>query len=197
MLATIDGYYAAMGLRYNKTADDLWCTPTNLDAARGADWSGVAPTDTYVHGSLQDQRWFGHYENGACFMVMTGLEIMARGQAGDPDGALTLAKRAMRHFNTTRFWGQHYDWCSGDHCDGPAPGFNGADVIANSVMLLHGAVHSMFGFSTNISGVFTFGSPAKELKEGATHSFIHLGERVTLTISGGKTLISHKQGGGA
>ena len=98
MLATIDGYYDAMRRRYNKTADDLWCTPTNLDAARGIDWSGVAPEDTYVNGTLQDQRWDGHYENGGCFMVMTGLEIMARGQAGDPDGALTLALPSARRW---------------------------------------------------------------------------------------------------
>ena len=25
-------------------------------------------------GKLQDQRWFGHYENGCCFMVMMGME---------------------------------------------------------------------------------------------------------------------------
>jgi hypothetical protein len=42
-------------------------------------------------------------------MAMMGMEMAARGQAGDPDGALALAKRAMLHFNTSRFWGQHYD----------------------------------------------------------------------------------------
>lgn len=61
MLHSIDGYMAAMRQRYNKTVDELWCTPTNLDAARGADWSGVEPYDTYQGGKLQDQRWFGHY----------------------------------------------------------------------------------------------------------------------------------------
>jgi hypothetical protein len=59
MLGAIDGYYAAMRQRYNKTLDELWCTPTNLDAERGKDWSGVAPYDTYQQGALQDQRWFG------------------------------------------------------------------------------------------------------------------------------------------
>ena len=67
-------------------------------------------------------------------------------------------------------------------------------MIANPVMILHGSVRSMLGFSTNLSGVSTLGSPAKELKEGATHSFVHLGKRVTLTISEGKTVVSHKQG---
>jgi hypothetical protein len=59
MLSAIDGYYAAMRKRYNKTLDDLWCTPTNLDAERGKNWSGVQPYDTYQEGMLQDQRWFG------------------------------------------------------------------------------------------------------------------------------------------
>ena len=27
MLTAIDGYYSDMGIRYNKTADELWCTP--------------------------------------------------------------------------------------------------------------------------------------------------------------------------
>ena len=45
MLSSIDGYYTAMRARYNKTLDQLWCTPTNLDAARGKDWSGIAPFD--------------------------------------------------------------------------------------------------------------------------------------------------------
>jgi hypothetical protein len=61
--------------------------------------------------------------------------LLLPGQAGDPDGAATLAKRAMTHFNSSRFWGQHYDWCDGDHCDGKAPGFRGADVLSNTGMV--------------------------------------------------------------
>eukprot|EP00040_Diaphanoeca_grandis_P036193 m.229955 g.229955 ORF g.229955 m.229955 type:complete len:865 (+) comp33566_c0_seq2:111-2705(+) len=190
MLQSIDGYYDVMKTRYNKTEDDLWCTPTNLDATRGTDWSGLAPWDSYSNGSLQDQRWFGHYENGCCFMVMMGMEIAARGQAGDPDGAMKMVQRALTNFNTTRYWGQHYDWCAGDHCDQPAPGFNGADVIADSAMILFGAAHALFGFTSDLSGVHIYGSPAKALKEGATHTFIHLGNPVTLTIRNGSTIVS-------
>ena len=151
---------------------------------------GFIRYDTYMNGSLQDQRWFGHYENGCCFMAMLGMELAARGQAGDPDGALALAKQAMVQFNTSRFWGQHYDWCAGDHCEKDAPGFNGADVLSNTGMVLYGAVHSMFGFRTDLNGVHIFGSPAKALKEGATHTFIHLGKRVTLLVKDGVTVIS-------
>lgn len=96
----------------------------------------------------------------------------------------------MEKFEGSRFWGQHYDWCAGDHCDGPAPGFVGADVIDNSAMILFGTVHSAFGFRTNLTGVTVFGSPAKALKEGATHSFIHLGKRTTLTVRGGRTVVT-------
>ena len=191
MLSVIDRYYSEMRARYNKTVDELWCTPTNLDAARGPNWSGLAPYDGYQQGKLQDQQWFGHYENGCCFMSMLGMELAARGQAGDPDGALALAQRAMKHFNTSRFWGQHYDWCTGDHCDGPANGFSGADVLANSALILHGSVRAMFGFHCDLSGVHVVGSPAKILKEGATHRFVHLGKRVTLTVHNGATVVAY------
>jgi hypothetical protein len=143
-----------------------------------------------LHSYIYILPMFRHYENGCCFMVMMGLEMAARGQAGDPDGALALAKRAMKHFEGTRFWGQHYDWCSGDHCTGPAPGFVGADVIDNSVMILYGAVHAAFGFRANLTGVEVYGSPARQLKEGASHSFIHLGKRTTVTVRGGKTVVT-------
>ena len=39
-----------MRTRYNKTLDELWCTPTNLDAARGPDWSGCVCC--FLHFSL-------------------------------------------------------------------------------------------------------------------------------------------------
>jgi hypothetical protein len=52
MLNSIDSYYAAMRARYNKSADELWCTPTNLDSVRGADWSGLAPYDGYFNGTV-------------------------------------------------------------------------------------------------------------------------------------------------
>ena len=60
MLENIDGYYAAMRTRYNKSTDELWCTPTNLDAARGEDWSGVAPYVGAPRGSA--------LHNGGCSM---------------------------------------------------------------------------------------------------------------------------------
>jgi hypothetical protein len=190
MLAEIDQYYSEMRARYNKTIDELWCTPTNLDAARGPGWSGLAPYDGYQQGKLQDQQWFGHYENGCCFMSMMGMELAARGQAGDPNGALALAQRAMQRFNESRFWGQHYDWCEGDHCDGPANGFVGADVLANSALILHGGVRAMFGFHCDLAGVHVVGPPAKLLKEGATHRFVHLGRQTTLTVRNGATVVS-------
>jgi hypothetical protein len=84
----------------------------------------------------------------------------------------------------------HCTGCVGDHCDQPANGFVGADVIANSAMILHGSVHSMFGFRSDLTRVHVYGSPAKELKEGATHRFIHLGKQVTLTVKNGKTVVS-------
>jgi hypothetical protein len=97
-------------------------------------------------------------------------------------GAMAKLQHAMVQFNTSRFWGQHYDWCVGDHCDQPASGFNGADVIANSAMILYGAAHSLFGFRTDLRGVHIYGRPAKALKEGAKHRFIHLGKQIELRV---------------
>jgi hypothetical protein len=48
----------------------------------------------------------------------------------------------------------------------------------------------MFGFRSDLTRVHVYGSPAKELKEGATHRFIHLGKQVTLTVKNGKTVVS-------
>ena len=193
MMATIDRFYGDIRARYNKTQTELWCTPTNLDAARGANWSGIAWWDSVLQNGVElgDQQYFGHYENGCCFMALTGLEIAARGQAGDPEGAAQLVKRAMDNFNATRFWGQHFDWCGGEHCEQPAAGFNAGDVLTNSIMVLYGAVHSLFGFRTDLRGVHVVGRPATTLREGASHSFTHLGERVTLTVQGGTTVVSH------
>jgi hypothetical protein len=36
-----------------------------------------------------------------------------------------------------------------------------------------------------------YGSPVESLKEDATHSFIHLGKQVTLTVEGGKTVVTN------
>ena len=123
-------------------------------------------------------------------MAMLGLEIAARGHAGDPDGAAAVIRRAMARFNTTRFWGQHFDWCGGDHCDDPAAGFNAGDVLGNTIMVVYGAVQSLFGFYTDLNGVHLVGSPAQMLADGATHRFTHLGERITLTVVDGKTVVS-------
>ncbi len=191
-MTVIDRFYGDIRARYNKTETELWCTPTNLDAARGANWSGIAWWDSIVQNGVElgGQQYFGHYENGCCFMALTGLEIAARGQAGDPDAAAMLSQRAARVFNATRFWGQHFDWCGGEHCDQPAPGFNAGDVLTNSIMVVYGAVHSLFGFWTDLRGVHVVGSPAKMLQEGASHSFTHLGERVTLTVKERQTIVS-------
>ena len=60
MIRKIDDYLAAMRTRYNKTQEELWCTPTNLDAARGTNWSGIAWWDGIVQNGVElgSQQWF-------------------------------------------------------------------------------------------------------------------------------------------
>lgn len=55
--SVVQARWAALLTEYNKTSDELWCAPTNL-------WS-VHPQDAFGNGSMQDQKDFGNYENGA------------------------------------------------------------------------------------------------------------------------------------
>jgi len=124
-------------------------------------------------------------------LAMLGLELNARGQAGDPDGSFALFTRTMARWNSTRFWGQHYNWALGKNAERPAPGFTGSDVLTDSLIVLHGAVHALFGFITSLHGVHVFGRPAAGLKDGASHTFVHLGKIVSVVVSAGKTVVIH------
>jgi hypothetical protein len=65
------------------------------------------------------------YENGACFMLHTGLELAARGATGDPDAAFDRFMLAMSKFNATQLWSQNIRW---DHGTPKVPEVTGGDV---------------------------------------------------------------------
>ena len=50
------------------------------------------------------------YENGACFILHTGLELAALGMTGDPDAAFDRFVLSMAKFNATQLWSQNIRW---------------------------------------------------------------------------------------
>ena len=57
MARAVQSRLGAILSEYNKTSEQAWCAPTNL-------WS-VLPQDSFSNGTMQDQKDFGNYENGA------------------------------------------------------------------------------------------------------------------------------------
>ena len=54
------------------------------------------------------------YENGACFILMTGLELAALGATGDLDAAYDRFALAMAKFKVTQLWSQNIRWDLGN-----------------------------------------------------------------------------------
>ena len=65
--------------------DDLWATPANM-------YPVTQMGDLFDNGQLLNQKDYPNYENGGSFFHTTGLEIAARGAAGQ-------ASRRMRRLS--------------------------------------------------------------------------------------------------
>eukprot|EP00658_Telonema_sp_P-2_P071597 TRINITY_DN60839_c0_g1_i2.p1 TRINITY_DN60839_c0_g1~~TRINITY_DN60839_c0_g1_i2.p1 ORF type:complete len:556 (+),score=91.26 TRINITY_DN60839_c0_g1_i2:844-2511(+) len=179
IVESYDSNMARIREESNHTAEETWCTPTNL--------RGVAAEDAFV-SVRGDQGQFGYYENGACFMPFVGLELMARGMAGNSSAALRRLKEVLDVYNATRFWGQHAEW---QGQPGQPLRFDGDDVLTNTLILLWGAIRSVFGVHVSLKNGVTLlpSGPAAEL-EGAEYRFVVKGQPTTLRIVGGKTVVS-------
>lgn len=189
IMVAYDSNIARIGRETNRSAEQMWCTPSNLRS--------VAPEDAMV--SIRgDQADFGSYENGACFFAMSGLELAARGFAGDPSGALRRFRELMAVFDKTRFWGQHAEWVGHPTKSLRAAArttdsdliLDGADVLTDSLILLWGFIRGAFGIHVSLlDGVVPLPrGPAPEL-EGANYTFVVHGKPVLLRVRGGKTLV--------
>ncbi|CAE7254118.1 unnamed protein product [Symbiodinium natans] len=174
MLRAFDRNYRRIYAQTNTSSNELWCTPTNFVS--------TGPLYSFKNGTLQNQKVFGNYENGACFMLFGAMELAARGYGGDGAGSLKRFRAILDKYNSTRLWGQHYNWLKPT-----GRAFVGADVLTNTVMSLRGFIHGAFGFlPTLLDGVQVVAEAAPRELEGASHDFYHLGSLKRVTIVNGK-----------
>ncbi|KAJ9461054.1 hypothetical protein DIPPA_19730 [Diplonema papillatum] len=177
MIRGLDTLYSDIYATNEQANETLWCVPTNLVS--------VAPEDTFFNGTLQDQKVWGHYENGCCFMVFQGLEIALRGFGGDADAGVKMFEKVLDHFEAERLWGQHYDWAAG------TPEYwDGTDVLTDTLMTVYGATRAMFGFQPTLSDVKIVSAPPKSLAEGSIHNFYHLGQPTQLKLVNGSVVVT-------
>lgn len=128
---------------------------------------------------------FPYYENADCFLLVSGLEILARARTGDADGALQQLLAFMEQYVATTFWGQRYSWRE--------QRMKGGDILANALLGLVGGLVGAFGISSNLSAVSVANRPAAAL-EGFKWRFLHLGEEVEVSVVNGSTVITKVTG---
>ena len=97
-MTTSDALYAGLRAQFNVTAEELWCTPTNLIP--------LDPSDLTVN--FDGEYVFPHYENGDCFQWHLGLEALALSRVRGAGAAYDKLARAAREFDGNRLWGQRY-----------------------------------------------------------------------------------------
>ena len=176
MATVVEARLAEVHIQYNKSATELWCAPTNL-------W-GVDPADSFDDGSLQDQREYGHYENGACFMALHGMYANLLGNAGRPDDAYAALEALLTQSASSGLWGQHYDWWPSQ------PNFNGPDVLTGALVALRHGLHAALGLRTALGAVWAAGPPAAAA-EGASFTFRAGGRRVRAEVRDGATVVTY------
>eukprot|EP00760_Papus_ankaliazontas_P036943 PhM_4_TR8409/c0_g1_i3/m.59241 len=170
ILNAFNEQYKRIRSTYPSAAKYLWCTPTNFIS--------IEPYDSFGNGTLQNQKEYGSYENGACFMDFVGLELALRGYAGDIEGASELLQRTLDEFKQTRLWGQHYDWIEG------YVKFDGSDVLTDTLMILYGLFRGMLRIQpTLLNGVIRHGPVASAgVLKGMNYTFMYLGKPYTVTV---------------
>jgi hypothetical protein len=170
VLAGLDG----IRNEYNKTKTELWCAPTNL-------WP-VALPDLFGNGTVQDQRNFGNYENGACFVALHGEFAALLHFAGMPDAVWDALNATLAAAATSRLWGQHLDWrWSGS--------FQGFDILSNSMFVLRAALHGSFGLTQSLGRLEAVPGGAAAGMEGATWVFMHMGASVRASVRNGTSAL--------
>lgn len=179
-MAALDAFLARIQSEYNVTSDELWCLPDNQQPLPPAD----------CNGNMCSQ-WPG-YENGLCFLHVSGWHIYARARSGDADGAYSLYQRMLggqesnySRVRTTRFWAQGNGW---GRWETRAP-TSGSDVLLDQIVVLWGFLRGCFGIEPTLSGIDIVHPPATQL-EGAVWSFQHLGQQRTATVKGGAVVLS-------
>ena len=157
---------ARLAASHNITQEELFCTPSN---------TRVASPDDILYCNAGGP--FPFYENGDCFLLMSGWEMLALGRTNQTDAAFAMLSRFLTQYQRTLLWGQRYSWKQGK--------MHGNDILANTLVGLSMGLKASFGISTNLTGVGVVAPPAAKL-EGAKWCFQHLGAAVCVSVRGGR-----------
>lgn len=174
ILKHLDRRYESLCGQFHLRRDAIYATPANLYpvARRG---------DLVDNGELLNQKVYPHYENGCSFFHSTGLEIAARGIAGQKVQAFETFERTMQHgYARNRLWAAALQWNTGELISEP---------LNNALLILWGFVTGCLGVRRTLTGIETAAEVPAKL-EGARHAFSHVGKNVSVRVLNGKAVIS-------
>jgi hypothetical protein len=167
IMATADALYAGLRTQFNVTAEELWCTPTNLIP--------LDPLDLTVN--FDGEYVYPHYENGDCFQWHFGLEALALSRVRGAGAAYDKLARAAGVFDVNRLWGQRFSWTEGRP--------TGADVITDGFFAVYGGLFGALGVRVSLLDGVTSVGPAAPQLEGASFTIGVLGRDVLVAVKGG------------
>ena len=200
IMDTADALYAGLRTQFNVTAEELWCTPTNLipldpsDLTVNFDSEYVYPHYECVGAALADFVARRHtannarplpslspptppHRNGDCFQWHFGLEALALSRVRGAGAAYNKLARAAGVFDVNRLWGQRFSWIEGRP--------TGADVITDGFFAVYGGLFGALGVRVSLlDGVTSIGPAAPQL-EGASFTIGVLGRDVLVAVKGG------------
>ena len=160
ILATLDRRYEEICQEFHLHRDDLWATPANM-------YPVTQMGDLFDNGQLLNQKDYPNYENGGSFFHTTGLEIAARGAAGQAEQAYATFERVMRQgYARNRLWGAALLWNTGELISEP---------LNNALLILWGFAYGCLGTRRTLQEVKTVGTCSHKL-EGAKHTLLPFGE---------------------
>ena len=173
ILASLQSERTRLAESFNLTADEIFCTPANTRVA--------APDDILYCNSGGG---FPFYENGDCFLLMSGWEMMAMGQQGQTDAAFAMLSGFLGQYQRTLLWGQRYSWQRGE--------MHGDDILTGALIGLSSGLQASFGITTNLTGIGIMAKPAAKL-EGARWCFLHRGKNACVSVKNGKQHIVYTE----
>lgn len=170
ILGRLDERYAALCRQFGLSRDAIWATPANM-------YPVTQLGDLVDFGELGNQKVFPNYENGCSFFHTTGLEIAARGMAGQADAAYEVFDRVMRHgYAKNRLWAAALKWDTGELISEP---------LNNALLILWGFARGCLGLRPSLAGLATAEGAARRV-EGVRYTFCNLGRDVAVEVRQGR-----------
>jgi len=174
ILSNLDARYEALCQQFHRQRDDLWATPANM-------YPITQLGDMVQNGELIHQKAYPMYENGGAFFYATGLEIAARGAAGQAEQAYATFERLMRRgYARNRLWGAELLWNTDTVFSEP---------LNSALLILWGFAYGCLGIRKSLTDVQAVGISTLQL-EGATHTFRHSGKNVTVRVCSGRPTLT-------